>query len=294
MEPLDIGRPCGCLGAGPAVWREAGYTGRRCGCGLVYADPAPPVAAAAAELHFDGYYAFSAERRLDWIERWCRRGRLLEVGPGPGHLLAAARRRGFTIAGVDPSPASARRIRERLGVDVELATIETSRLPDRAFDVVVHVDLLAHFADPVHALRAMARRLAPGGHLCFEVSLLGGVSPLWYRATGRVGFPEHRWLFSQDALDRVLARAGLRRVGLERFSLAAAIGLIAARRAAGPLARRLAGRPAAAGDGLPPPQNAAHRLYERALAGLRYAVGAHLPAIGPQAVFVAARPEETS
>lgn len=227
---------------------------------------------------------------MDWVQRFCPRGRLLEVGPGPGHLLAAARRRGFAIAGVDPNPASVRRIRERLAIEVELATIETSALPDAAFDVVVHIDLLAHFEDPVRALRAMARRVVPGGHLCFEVGLNGGLSTWWYRALGRLDFPVHRWMYTREALERVLARAGLVLVDHERFGLAPAVGLLLAKRAlagAG-LAMRIAGHPHDP-EGLPPQQNAAHRLYDRAMHALRYRVGRFAPDIGPQTLFVAAR-----
>jgi SAM-dependent methyltransferase len=278
-------RPCGCAGTGPVVWREAGHVARRCACGMVYVDP-PPTSTRGVEHHFDGYYALPAERRVDWVERWCRGGRLLEVGPGPGHLLAAARRRGFTVAGVDPNPASVRRIRDQLGAPVELATIEDSRLPDGAFDVVVHIDLLSHFEDPVAALRAMARLLARGGHVCFEVGQLGGISPRWYGVMGRVGLPEHRWLFSRAALERVLARAGLVVVGVERYGLAPSYGLMLVRRAAAPVARR---RSRAATDGLPLPQSMPHHLYERLLLALRYRVGRFVPDVGPQTLMVAAR-----
>ena len=302
LQPDDAAppRPCGCpgngpRGRGPAVWREAGWDGYRCRCGLVYLDPAPPVRPLAPDLHHDGFYAIPVNERLDWVARFCRAGRLLEVGPGPGHLLVAARARGYIVAGVDPSPASARRLRE-LGIEVEQATIEESQLPDGGFDAVFHVDLMSHFEDPVSALRAMARRLAPGGTLCFELSLLGGISPAWYRAQGRVGFPEHRWLYSRDALARVLDRAGLAVIGLERTGLAPVVAAIVARRAAGPLAVRLARLGArgmgAARDGLPPEQNAPHRLYERALWFLRYRVGRRFAGIGPEGVLVAARRRE--
>lgn len=292
-------RPCGCpgngsAGRGPAIWREAGWDGYRCRCGLVYLDPPPPVRPLAPDLHHDGFYAIPVAQRLAWVARFCPSGRLLEVGPGPGHLLVAARARGYIVAGVDPSPASARRLRE-LGIEVEQATIEESQLPDGAFDAVFHVDLLSHFEDPVAALRAMARRLAPGGTLSFELSLLGGVSPAWYRAQGRVGFPEHRWLYSRGALERVLDRAGLAVIGVERFGLAPVVAAILARRAAGPLAVRLAGLGARRDrtlDELPPEQNAPHRLYERALSFLRYRVGRPFAGIGPEGVLVAARRRE--
>jgi SAM-dependent methyltransferase len=280
--------PCGCMPVGTPVWREAGHTGRRCACGLVFLDPPTTTPAVTPDRHYDGYYAYPAELRLDWIVRFCHSGRLLEVGPGAGHLLAAARRRGFEVAGVDPNPASAARIRARLGIDIEQATIETSALPDGAFDVVVHIDLLAHLTDPLAALRAMARRLRPGGHMCFEVGLNGAISPGWYRALGRLDFPVHRWLFSRASVERILARAGLTIVGTRRFGLVPALGLVLARRAAGRRAVQLAGHPHDP-DGLPAAQNAAHRLYDRAMCVLRYRVGRLAPDVGPQTLFVAAR-----
>ena len=262
------------------MWREAGHTIRQCTCGLGYLDP-PAAATTTRDLHHDGYYAVPAAVRLAWVARFCAGGRLLEVGPGAGHLLAAARRRGYEVTGVDPDPTSAQRIRERVGIEIELATIETSTLPDAGFDVVVHVDLLAHLVDPVAALHAMARRLRPGGHLCFEVGLTGGISPLWYRALGRLDLPAHRWLFSRHALQRVLARAGLEIVGARRFGLAPALGLVLA----GRVATRLAGR-ARHRDALPPVPLA---LYDRLMCALRYRLGRITPDLGPQTLFVAAR-----
>ncbi len=277
------------------VWRERGHVGRRCECGMVYLDQAhrDPAAGVPADLHGEGFYSLSTGLRVDWVERFSPGRRLLEVGPGAGYLLAEARRRGFQVSGVDPNPASVRRIRERLGIEVEEATIETSALPDASFDVVVHVDLLGHFPDPVLALRAMARRLAPGGVLCFEVGATGGVSPLWYRGQGHVGFPAHLWLHSQESVRRILARAGLRTIGLRRYGLAPSFALILARRAAGPLGRIIAGMPREpAPDGLPPAQNAPHRLYERLVSALRYGAGRYAPDVGPQTLLIAARPED--
>ena len=281
-------RPCGCSAAGIPIWREAGHTGLRCPCGLVYLDPPVSEPAANFEGHLDGYYATPAALRVDWITQFCRSGRLLEVGPGAGHLLAAARRRGFEVAGIDPNPVSAERIRTRLGIDIEQATIETSALPDAAFDVIVHVDLLSHFADPVAALRAMVRRLRPGGHVCFEVGINGGISPLWYRALGGAGVPAHRWLYSRRALECVVARAGLAIVGTRRFGLVPAWGLLLLKHTAGRRARQLSGHAHDPSDHLPS-QSAAHRLYDRAMYLLRYRIGRFTPDVGPQTLFVAAR-----
>jgi hypothetical protein len=131
----------------------------------------------------------------------------------------------------------------------------------------------------------MRRRLAPAGHICFEVGVIGELSPPWYRAMGQLGFPDHRWMFSRRSLDRVLGRAGLTIVAVERFGLVPAFALVLA----GRLARRALGAPPGDPEGLPPPQTAAHRLYDRAMAVLRYRAGRLAPDLGPQTMFVAAR-----
>ena len=191
-DPVAFRLPAaGCLLCGAqfpdVVWRENGYEGRGTPCGLVYLEPRPADDAVhpGAELHGDGYYARNAALRMDFVQRFVPAGRLLEVGCGAGYLLAEARRRGYEVAGVEPSAACVEHVRRTYGIPVEQALVEETRLSEGAYDVVFHVDLLSHFPDPVRALRAMAARVKPGGFVCFEVGILGAMSPRWYALPGR-------------------------------------------------------------------------------------------------------------
>ncbi|WP_432547509.1 class I SAM-dependent methyltransferase [Kineococcus sp. SYSU DK004] len=97
---------------------------------------------------------------------------LLDVGCGVGTLTAdlAARTAPGRTVGVDASADvltdAAAAARER-GVGVELAVAEAGALPfaDGTFDVVHAHQVLQHLADPVGALREMARVCRPGGLL---------------------------------------------------------------------------------------------------------------------------------
>jgi SAM-dependent methyltransferase len=193
------------------VWSENGYESRACACGALYVSPRP----AAGEIdvtrdaHHASFYALPAHTKLRWLARYVRPGRFLEVGAGEGDLLAAARAHGHSIAAIEADPDRAARLRRRLGIEVECALIEESQSVDGAFDVVFHCDLLSHFEDPHRALRRMTRLLRPGGCLFFEVGLMAGVSPAWYRIIGEVGLPQHRWFFSEPSLARLLGACGL-------------------------------------------------------------------------------------
>jgi ubiquinone/menaquinone biosynthesis C-methylase UbiE len=88
---------------------------------------------------------------------------VLEVGIGTGVVALGLRELGFTVVGVDLSPAMAHRARSRLGPVVAVA--DAARLPvaDAAIEQAVSVWLLHLVADRVTVLAEVARALRPGG-----------------------------------------------------------------------------------------------------------------------------------
>lgn len=293
------GRHTHCILCGHAsdcvVWREMPYEARRCSCGLVYADPMPPTDAIdmTVDHHPDSYYASHAPFRAAWMAQHCPPGRLLEVGCGNGFFLTSARDQGYAVVGLEPHPSRARHVMTSLGIEVEPCDLDHHTLPRNSFDVVYHCDLLSHFADPVKALQTMSDLLRPGGALCFEVGILGGISPLWYRLIGQIGLGTHVWLYSEKALYLLLAQAGLQLEYVKRFGLAPEVLLSRCARIVKYVAvlTLTAARPLRL---LPSPAWARQRydrweddLRERIL---RYRLGGIAPRLGPQTLFVVARP----
>jgi SAM-dependent methyltransferase len=90
--------------------------------------------------------------------------RLLDVGCGAGHLLAAAAAAGLTVSGVevDRRPLS---LAEQAAPGADLRVGDAHELPfaDDAFDLVTLVQVLEHLTNPVVALREAGRVTAPGG-----------------------------------------------------------------------------------------------------------------------------------
>jgi SAM-dependent methyltransferase len=272
------------------VWHEHGYDGRACACGLVFLDP-PPAAEdvdLTKEVHSDEFYRYPAETRVSFVQRVRPTGRLLEVGCGGGAFLEAARRRGYDVVGMEPDEARAARAEAEVGVPVVRNFVEDAAAPDEGFDVVFHVDLMSHFPDPELALRAMAHQLRPGGVLCFEAGVLGGIAPAWYRWLGSVGFPEHRWLYSRAAMVAMLERSDLEIVRVERFGLLASHLFTPLRRLAARLMRRAQLDPKAETTGT----SGLRRWSDRIEFVLSYRVGRFLPEVGPQALMIAARPSQ--
>ncbi|MEV5977417.1 class I SAM-dependent methyltransferase [Streptomyces sp. NPDC052114] len=137
------------------------------------------------------------------------RGRLLDVGCGPGMLvrhLLDTRPGDFQITGCDLSPAmvdaAAVRAKESGDAELTVARVEDMPFPDGHFDVVVAMGVL-EYSDADAGLREIARVVRPGGLVV--VTMLNPLSPYrlveWFvywpllRALGRVerlfGAPRH-------------------------------------------------------------------------------------------------------
>ncbi len=99
-----------------------------------------------------------------------RRGRIVEVGCGTGGLVAAGRRLGLAIEGVDIASrwlVVARRRLDDLGLSAPLIAASAECLPyaDASVDAIVADSLLEHLDDPASAVLEWARVLRPGGAL---------------------------------------------------------------------------------------------------------------------------------
>lgn len=280
--------------SGRVVWREGNYEAKECfSCGLVYTSPQPSLGDIdfADEGHPDSFYSLSAHLKASWVSRYCPPGRLLEVGCGNGYFLAAAQVHGYEVYGLEPNLSNARYAEQSLGITVDKSFLEDHMFQKGSFDVVYHCDLLAHFPDPVKALKSMSELLRPGGVLCFEVGLMGGISPLWYRLIGKIGLGPHLWFYSDRALRLLLARSGLQIKRLQYFGLAPRAILA---RISGVFLKRLVVPLLSATRhlGVFPPPEKAIQLQDKIRNFLRYRAGAFFPRIGPQTLLVIAHPSQ--
>ena len=165
-------------------------------------DDAEPVSPSAA-ANYRAIVAEIAQRLPD------RSSRILDVGSGAGHLLAAFREAGFEeLRGFDPSTRCAEYARSVYGIDVVNHSISQMARADEEYDLILLSSVLEHLRDLVPTLYSLVDLLAPGGAFWFEV-------PDTARFADAVGVPfqqfslEHINYFTQTSLTSLLARVGL-------------------------------------------------------------------------------------
>jgi SAM-dependent methyltransferase len=144
---------------------------------------------------------------LETIERFSRRGRLLDIGCWTGAFLEVARDRGWEVLGVEPSRWAAS-IATARGLVVHHGTLHNVPTALEPVDAIVLADVLEHLWDPGAALRSAREKLRPGGVVYITVPDAGS---LVARLLGRRWWsvlPMHVQYFTFASLSHLLAAEG--------------------------------------------------------------------------------------
>lgn len=124
------------------------------------------------------------QKRLSLLEKFKKRGRLLDVGCFAGYFLELAKASGWEVYGIEPSRWAVK-IANKRGLTILGSAIETTRLKDSFFDAVVLLDVLEHLPNPSKALIIIKKALKPKGILAIATpnieslfaKVLGGRNP---------------------------------------------------------------------------------------------------------------------
>lgn len=185
-----------------------------------------------AELDQEHWWFLARRRILDRIitrvVRPVEKARILEVGCGTGHNLAMLGRFG-KVEACELDPSARALASKRLGRKVKDARLpDLSMFPAGSFDLIALLDVLEHVKPDTASLRAVHRRMKPGGALLLTVP----ANP-WMWSQHDAAHHHHR-RYSKAHLAKVIGDAGLE-VQLLSYFNSLLFPLVAAARIAGKL-----------------------------------------------------------
>lgn len=138
---------------------------------------------------------------------------VLDVGSGDGFWTVRFAKSCTSVTGLEPDQRMlgiARQLHQRPNTLYVDGFAESLPFPNNAFDKVVSISCLEHFADPLQGLREMSRILKPGGRLAISVdSLLPQNSTTKFRNWHRRRHFVTQY-FTQDELLDMMKTVGLR------------------------------------------------------------------------------------
>jgi 2-polyprenyl-3-methyl-5-hydroxy-6-metoxy-1,4-benzoquinol methylase len=135
--------------------------------------------------------------------------RLLDAGAADGFLAEVLTANGWDVTAIERDPLRAERARRKCR---EVIVADLADVGDKligSFDAIVYGDVLEHVADPLSALVAVNRKLAPDGAVIVSVP---NVAHLWVRLSLLAGRFEYR---DRGILDRTHLRFFTRRTFLD-------------------------------------------------------------------------------
>jgi 2-polyprenyl-6-hydroxyphenyl methylase/3-demethylubiquinone-9 3-methyltransferase len=157
----------------------------------------------------------------------------LDVGCGAGLLTEPLARLGASVTGIDASPeviAVAREHAEAMALAIDYRAGDVQEFQCQ-FDLVTAMEVVEHVADPSTFLKALARRLAPGGLLILSTPNATAWSRLMMitvgEGLGRIPKGTHDFdnFIGPDRMKTLLADAGLECVDTEGLAWSPTRGL---------------------------------------------------------------------
>ena len=124
---------------------------------------------------------------LSIVEKFGKKGRLLDVGAGKGYLLEAAISRGWEAEGYDVDAELTNRLSKKYNINVYNGDFEKLKLENEVFFAVTLHQVIEHLKNPIPYLKKIQQILSPGGILLLVQPNIHSRSAMFKLSLERLG-----------------------------------------------------------------------------------------------------------
>jgi 2-polyprenyl-3-methyl-5-hydroxy-6-metoxy-1,4-benzoquinol methylase len=197
-------------------------------CGLLYTMPQPHIKSLARYYDSEEYTShntskwslknliylqarrFALSLKLRMIERYFKKGRILDIGGGTGEFLNHCRKRGWDVIGIEPSSIARENAFVTHGLEF-LESVEILETEEESMDVITMWHVLEHMEDPAKQFQINYRLLKPGGLLVVALPNYESWEADYYgKFWAAYDVPRHLFHFSQKSLTQLSEKSGFR------------------------------------------------------------------------------------
>ena len=148
-------------------------------------------------------------RSVDFVRRFTRSGRLLDLGCAYGFFLKQARFH-FEVFGIELAEHAAASCRDA-GLNVLSGAADGTNMEQIGkVDVITMFDVIEHLPQPGKVLALCYRYLKPGGIIVITTGDFASIVARWTGAKWRLMTPpQHLWYFTKESLLRISRQFGL-------------------------------------------------------------------------------------
>jgi 2-polyprenyl-3-methyl-5-hydroxy-6-metoxy-1,4-benzoquinol methylase len=148
----------------------------------------------------------SVRRKLRLLKPFqSQQATLLDVGAGTGFFLRAAKKRGWTVTGLEPN-SSARNLANIKAPNTVFDSDTLRTLPEKSFDVITLWHVLEHLPNLEDDIRIFPKLLKPNGRIVVAVPNFKSFDAEYFKGFwAAYDVPRHLWHFSQQSIPKIFS-----------------------------------------------------------------------------------------
>jgi len=160
-------------------------------------------------LNIAGPRIKTAQHYYRWVERFVKKGNLLEVGCATGISLKVAQDQGWKVFGVEVNEKAALMANGVLKDNlVKVGLLNNDMFPDEYFSLVTLFDVIEHIPNPLEFLSILHKKTAPGGSILLVTPNVDTLSFKILKNKWPHFVQEHLALYSPQSMHRLLKETG--------------------------------------------------------------------------------------
>ncbi len=204
-------------------------------CRLIFINPIPEDLASYYMQNYPAYQMPSIQEldsrakeelyKLEILQKYISRGRLLEIGPSFGAFAYLAKQAGFEVEAIEMDANCCRYLTEVVGIKaIHDNNIILAIRKLESYDAIVFWHAIEHLADPWAILEAAVNKLSPGGVLIIAAPNPGALQfRIFKRFWTHVDAPRHLQLIPISLMVQQLEKLGLKTLDVSTADQASSI-----------------------------------------------------------------------
>jgi SAM-dependent methyltransferase len=123
----------------------------------------------AGQIHPGFHFIIEKVREVTWRYLNSSQRRVIDIGCGPGYVLAQVAQWGFECFGIDFNPDVVRVANEYFKIEAKVARVEDLLAVESRYDLALLIHVLEHVEAPAGLLKNICQLLKPGGVLFIDL-----------------------------------------------------------------------------------------------------------------------------
>lgn len=209
-----------------AVSKESFILCKCSNCQLLFTNPRPGQTEIAPYYNFPEYFShedkaknltqwiyqkvrnYSISKKVKLIQKFTKKGKILDYGCGTGEFLKAAKKQGWKIAGVEPNEKARNQANLKLKNKVQTSVEDVKK--ESSFDIITLFHVLEHIHDLRKTCKKIINLLKSDGYLIIAVPNHESLDSKKYgKFWAGWDVPRHLYHFNSEAMENFKNEFGL-------------------------------------------------------------------------------------